>query len=141
MDKDLRQKILNYKPCLVDKACIEELLVAYSADEFIDVLSGLLKDDSLENEVQIVQVEDDIWVVNMLAQHGTQIRNGIAPIRYDALETCLEKAAEHSRTIDASLHMPRIGSGLAGGEWGRIKSIIDHVVKDSRVHATIYEYC
>jgi O-acetyl-ADP-ribose deacetylase (regulator of RNase III) len=91
-------------------------------------------------EVQVVKVEDGIWVANMLAQHGTRLKDGIPPIRYDALESCLEKAADHARDVGASLHMPKIGAGLAGGDWQKIKVIITKVVEAAGVDTTIYEF-
>lgn len=33
---------------------------------------------------RLVQVEDDLWVANMVAQRGTRSKHGVPPIRYDA---------------------------------------------------------
>jgi O-acetyl-ADP-ribose deacetylase (regulator of RNase III) len=94
----------------------------------------------LLGEVQFVRVEDDVWVANMVAQSGTRPKKGIAPIRYEALERCLEKVAKFAVEKAARLHMPRIGAGLAGGSWGRIKSIIGAVARKEGVKVTIYEF-
>ena len=68
--------------------------------------------------VQFVQVEPYLWVANMIGQHGVRGGSRTPPIRYEAVAACLDKVAEKAREIDASLHMPRIGCGLAGGESG-----------------------
>jgi hypothetical protein len=42
--------------------------------------------------VQFVQVEPDIWIANMIGQHGIsglKSANALAPIRYDAVESVL----------------------------------------------------
>lgn len=76
-------------------------------------------------KVQFVKVQENIWIANMIAQH--KIRrgsNGRPPIRYDSLKVALETVATKAMNLDASIHMPRIGCGLAGGKWGLIEPII-----------------
>lgn len=76
-------------------------------------------------DVQLVQVTDSIWVCNMIAQHGYKSSaHGVPPIRYDALEVCLRKLASEANKMSASVHMPMIGTGLAGGSWTLIEPII-----------------
>jgi len=74
--------------------------------------------------VQSVQVSSDIWVVNMIGQKGIRHIKAGPPIRYKAVEQCLSKVAEEAIELDASIHMPRIGCGLAGGTWAEIEPII-----------------
>ncbi len=74
--------------------------------------------------VQIVQVKADIWVANMVAQRGLKAGSEGPPIRYDAVAACLAKVAVKAGELQASVHMPRIGCGLAGGKWERIEPII-----------------
>lgn len=76
-------------------------------------------------EVQFVNPEPAIWVANMVAQHGIgPAADGTPPIRYDALERCLNTTAARARVLGATVHMPRIGAGLAGGDWTRIEPMI-----------------
>src|SRR5262245_2849542 len=74
--------------------------------------------------VQFVQVEPYIWVANMIGQRGMKAGSGGPPIRYDAVGSCLAKVAEKARELGASVHMPRIGCGLAGGKWSEIEPLI-----------------
>ena len=69
--------------------------------------------------VQFVQVETYIWVANMLGQRGMKRGSSGPPIRYDALATCLALAAAKATELGASVHMPRIGCGLAAGTGRR----------------------
>jgi O-acetyl-ADP-ribose deacetylase (regulator of RNase III) len=98
--------------------------------------------------VQIVQVEDDITVINMIAQHGLRsvniysnpidmnISTSIPPIRYDALKTCLEKVNKYAIQTGATIHAPRFGAGLSGGNW----NIIEQIIKETlTVDVTIYD--
>lgn len=90
--------------------------------------------------VQFVQVEHDLWVANMVAQHGIRPAQGLPPIRYEALERCLEKIAGKAKEWGASVHMPRIGCGLAGGEWGRIEPLISHKLCEQDIPVTVYDF-
>lgn len=87
--------------------------------------------------------ELDIGVVNMIAQHGVRSLLEPTPIRYDALERCLEATAEGARACAGieelnrqrlTFHMPRIGCGLAGGDWERVEPLIDEVLWDIDVY-------
>ena len=92
-------------------------------------------------EIQIVQVEKDIWVCNMIGQHKT-IKNskGIPPIRYEDVEKCLEKLANEALKLNASVHMPRIGCGLAGGKWEQIEPIIKRILLEENVEVFVYDF-
>lgn len=81
--------------------------------------------------VQLVPVEHNnendtvIIVANMIAQEGIGFNlSGLPPIRYDALLECLIKVNDAAVKTNSTIHMPRIGAGLAGGNWKIIEKII-----------------
>ena len=89
--------------------------------------------------VQFVQVEKDIWIANMIAQHDIRQNNpSLPPIRYAALETCLEKVAEKANELVATIHGPKFGADRAGGKWETIFKTIEHVSERHKVDVTIY---
>lgn len=76
--------------------------------------------------------EDKLWLANLYGQQGIYRRGREdAPIRYHELNRSLDRlhmAVESTRKLTGegcSLHMPRIGTGLAGGEWFRIKRLLE----------------
>ncbi len=85
--------------------------------------------------VRLVRVRPDIWVANMVAQHGS----GGPPIRYEAVASCLRSLAGHARELGATVHMPRIGCGLAGGRWERIQPLIEAELLTPGVRVTVYD--
>lgn len=87
--------------------------------------------------VQFVQVEPDIWVANVMAQHDIHAIDGVPPIRYDALRNGLRRVARFATEIGASLHLPRIGCGLSGGSWNMVLPIIEDECDGLEV--TIYD--
>jgi len=90
--------------------------------------------------VQFVSVGGGIEVANMVGQHGVrQQQFGPPPIRYEALRGCLLSVATHALERRASVHMPRIGCGLAGGTWDRVEPLImEHLVQRG-VAVTVYD--
>lgn len=79
--------------------------------------------------LQFVPVTNSIVVANMIAQSGLDVIHCQPPIRYDALDTCLRKVGDEAHRLDASVHMPRIGCGLAGGRWDEIEPIIQRTLQ------------
>jgi O-acetyl-ADP-ribose deacetylase (regulator of RNase III) len=84
--------------------------------------------------VQLVRVEKTIWVANMIAQKGIKAEGGVPPIRYDALLECLKQLGFHAHQSPASIHMPRIRCGLAGGEWDKVEKLICETLPATRVY-------
>ena len=80
--------------------------------------------------IQIVKVEEDIFVANMVAQGGDKSASNPTALRYDYLRVCLGKLAERCKDIGATVHMPKIGTGLGGGDWSVIEKIIEEVLLD-----------
>lgn len=93
----------------------------------------------LLGEVQFVPIESAITVANMIAQHDIQVLNGIPPIRYEAVRKGLKKVAAFAQQNNASVHMPRIGAGLAGGKWEIIEDIIRDELTTQNILVTVYD--
>ena len=75
--------------------------------------------------VQFVNVENELYVANMIGQHGIyKDSKGLPPIRYDAVRQCLKEVALFAIDNKASVHMTRIGCGLAGGKWELMEQLI-----------------
>jgi O-acetyl-ADP-ribose deacetylase (regulator of RNase III) len=89
--------------------------------------------------VRLVQVQPDIWVANMIGQHGIKRAAAGPPIRYDAVAQCLASLADHALRLEASVHMPRIGCGLAGGRWEQIEPIIVTELCERDIVVTVYD--
>lgn len=87
-------------------------------------------------DIQIVQVEKDIWVVNLFGQHGIKNSNYI-PVRYEAIHKGLKTLSFILKdTENVAIHMPKIGCGLAGGDW----NIVSKLIEDSLSGFSVYVY-
>ena len=75
-------------------------------------------------------VEDgDVTVANMVAQRDVRPSKAGPPLRYDALHKCLAEVQVRALASGSTVHMPRIGVGLAGGSWDVVKSVIMSTMK------------
>lgn len=99
------------------------------------------KNDFSLGEVQFVQVETDIWIANLIGQHKmNKDELGNPPIRYDAILTGLQKVSVFALKLDASIHMPRIGCGLAGGTWDKIEPLIEQSLISTGIPVFVYDF-
>ena len=95
--------------------------------------SGLVAGDALKMR----RPEDAklLAVVNSYSQY--QPRVDIKPLDYEALTLCLRKI--NAKFAGNHIGLPKIGAGLAGGDWDRIKIIIQQELKDCEVTVVIYK--
>jgi len=81
-------------------------------------------------------INPSITVFHMVAQHGY----GPSPkplIRYERLRECLQALAELAVKAGASVQMPRIGAGEAGGSWPVIEEMIQETIISKGVRVTV----
>lgn len=79
-----------------------------------------------------------VGVANMVAQDGYASKTNPRPLRYYRLAECLSEvtkavAKDHPKR---EIHMPKFGTGLAGGDW----TIIREMVEDAFDGLDVYIY-
>lgn len=89
--------------------------------------------------VQLVEVEPGIVVANMVAQHGFPSSKRPCALDYDALTECLITVAEYCSDRMASVHAPRIGCGIAGGDWAKVELLLIGTFCALDVPVTVYD--
>lgn len=90
--------------------------------------------------VQLVQVERLVWIANMVGQHGIRRGSKGVPVRYEAMDAALGRLGGYAAELGASVHMPRIGCGLAGGKWGRVEPMVKARLTDQGIAVTVYDH-
>lgn len=88
---------------------------------------------------RFVQVGPYLWVANMVGQRGMRTGSKGAPVRYEAIDKALATVGDKAVELGASVHMPRIGCGLAGGKWSRIEPLIAARLTARSVPVTVYD--
>ena len=88
-----------------------------------------------EDFLGVVQFIDclDKTILNMFTQNYYGY-DGKLYLSYEALRECFENIMKFDVT---ELAIPRIGCGLAGGDWEKVKEIINDVTKD-KIKVTVY---
>lgn len=89
--------------------------------------------------MQLVMVEPSLWVANLIGQRDVIAGPAGPPVRYEAIEDALTSMATAAVERQASIHMPRIGSGLAGGDWEIIETIVERTLLGEGLSVTVYD--
>lgn len=91
--------------------------------------------------VRFVPVDTNLYVANLIRQHGYRTENGTPPVRYEAIRTGLNAVAAFARSLDttATVHMPRIGCGLAGGDWETVAGIVADTLCAAEIPVVVYD--
>lgn len=99
--------------------------------------------------VSMVQVERDIVVANLIGQDGVITKRGsLPPVRYEAIRQGFQRIVmwiegktqeEIALPLPISIHMPRIGCGLAGGDWALIERLIEATFLHAGINVTVYD--
>jgi O-acetyl-ADP-ribose deacetylase (regulator of RNase III) len=77
-------------------------------------------------------------VVNLYGQYDyTGRRSGKMDLDYDAIRKAL--IAMKEKFSGKTMAMPKIGAGLAGGDWTKIEAIIDEVMRGEYVTIVLWE--
>jgi O-acetyl-ADP-ribose deacetylase (regulator of RNase III) len=89
---------------------------------------------------QFIQINADIWVANVIGQHKIAVKGDPhIPVRYEAIESGLIAVADKAIELTASIHLPRIGCGLAGGKWEVVEPIIIDRLCKLDLEVTVYD--
>ncbi|MCY3703033.1 MAG: hypothetical protein OXG16_10175 [Rhodospirillales bacterium] len=106
-------------------------------DDFARSLFGIPRKERL-GQVIFSKADKDITIASLIAQEG--FGPSLFPrIRYQALERCLATVTAKALRSGASIHMPRIGTGAAGGEWAVVEEMLGDTMVRSGLSVTIYE--
>jgi len=86
----------------------------------------------------LTPVGEQLAVASVVAQHG--YGPSLKPrLRYSALRSGLAEVAALAKAKQATVHMPRIGTGHAGGSWPIIEEIIFETMGNALVGVTVYD--
>jgi len=95
---------------------------------------------NMVGSVQFVEVASGkVTVANMFAQHLIRLTGaGTDHIQYDWLQRCLDRLFEEAHERDANIHMPKIGTVFAGGDWDRIWAMVVQSAVVNEYEGTLY---
>jgi O-acetyl-ADP-ribose deacetylase (regulator of RNase III) len=89
-------------------------------------------------ESRLCEIDESLAVFHMICQRGYGPSEK-PRLKYRALELCLADLARIANERSASVHMPRIGCGQAGGKWEIVAELIDELLCRKHVEVTVYD--
>lgn len=89
--------------------------------------------------VDFVHVGPGLTVANIIGQDGVGWDAGMPPIRYHAIAKALIDVCREAKWHGASVHMPRIGCGLAGGTWDQVSRFVEMALCVFDVPVFVYD--
>lgn len=106
-------------------------------------LKGKKRVPFMLGEIQLVKVEEAPnrkYIANMITQKGCGNFDHLIPLRYDSVRECFYRLAIAANTLGIlSVSMPRIGCGLAGGEWECVEELINDELIENGVNVDVYD--
>lgn len=108
--------------------------------------------DKLKNNIpvlgltQYLHVDDEVVLANMIAQRGIRTKpNDPVALDYTALRSCLLNISRdfvldfEKTNLRWTIQMPRIGCGLAGGDWSKVADIIKTTLCAAGASPIVYD--
>lgn len=119
--------------CTMGGGLAPKMAEAFGCDRFLlESYPSMDKLGDIDSEVCPNLVGGNVTVINAY----TQFRPG-KNLDYEALTLCLRKINHFF--IGQRIGLPQIGCGIAGGDWDRVKQIIETELKDCEVTIVMYE--
>lgn len=90
-------------------------------EKYVKACSEYSADDLL-GRVQYVEINNTFYIANLFTQkYYGRLHNGLD---YDVFKKCMDKLIGDCAKNHIFLGIPKIGCGLAGGDWNRCEDII-----------------
>jgi Zn-dependent peptidase ImmA (M78 family)/O-acetyl-ADP-ribose deacetylase (regulator of RNase III) len=97
------------------------------------------RDNLKLGHIHPAKIRPDLTLISLVAQHGFGKPLSGPRLKYSALFSALEKVGDFAKPHSASVHMPRIGTGEAGGSWNLVEGIIRETLVSRGIKVTIYD--
>lgn len=126
--------------CAMGSGIAPQMAAAFGCDKFL-MESHLYKGDL--NKLGDIDFEvfnpfkDTLIIVNAYTQYSVAKEPGDVALDYEALTLCMRKI--NYNFTGRRVGLPQIGCGLAGGDWDRVKQIIQTELKDCEVTVVIFK--
>jgi hypothetical protein len=104
---------------------------------FTEWLNVLPREKRL-GRVHFANVRPDLKVASLVAQHGYGPSDK-PRIRYAALGRCLDEVGDEALANGASVHLPRLGTGGAGGDWQVVEQMVNDALVARGIMAVVYD--
>jgi O-acetyl-ADP-ribose deacetylase (regulator of RNase III) len=123
--------------CVMGAGIAPKMVEAFDCDELPLEDSWFSGDINKLGNIEYARRKISSGVVNVVNCYTQYETGGLSPLNYEALTLCMKKINHIFK--GKHIGLPKIGCGLAGGDWNRVKRIIQSELKDCDVTIVIYE--
>lgn len=108
-------------------------------EKYLEFIENTPKENRL-GSVSFAKVNDNIIVANIIGQYYTYPKDGKIPLDYEALEKGFKFIINifKMHKMPLTIHMPKIGCGLAGGDWNVVEKIIKNTFIKEEIEVYVY---
>lgn len=108
-------------------------------EKYLEFIENTPKENRL-GSVSFAKVNDNIIVANIIGQYYTYPKEGKIPLDYEALEKGFKFIINifKMHKMPLTIHMPKIGCGLAGGDWNVVEKIIKNTFIKEEIEIYVY---
>lgn len=98
------------------------------------------KDNPILGDYMIINLEKDIFLCNIITQKNIypRYKKHFDEEAFKLGLNNLVKDIIFKSYYDISIHMPRIGCGLAGGKWSVVENIINDKIISNKIEVFVY---
>ena len=104
--------------------------------QFGEWINAIPKERRL-GSVSFIEARNRLFIASLVAQEGYGPSSD-RRLSYAALNEGLNRVRELAQQYDATIHMPKIGTGAAGGNWEIIEDIIKEQLVRFGIKVTVY---
>lgn len=108
-------------------------------EKYLEFIKASKPEDRL-GSVSFARATDNIIVANIIGQFYTYPKDGKIPLDYEALEKGFKFIINifKMHKMPLTVHMPKIGCGLAGGDWNVVEKIIKNTFIKEEIEVYVY---
>lgn len=120
--------------CVMGGGIAKQIKKAYPEAYLVDTMTK--KGDKSKLGTISVYDGEDVKIINAYTQFDYKWDEDNPPVDYDAIRSCMKLIKE--RYSGKKIGLPKIGCGLAGGDWDKVEAIIEEELEGENV--IIVEY-
>ena len=123
--------------CVMGAGVAKAIVRAFPEALSVDRNTTIRGDRSKLGTMSIAETSTGLSIVNAYTQYAYGRRN--APnLDYQALQSCFRQLNKHFHQEGTRFLIPKIGAGLAGGDWNKIAHIIETEMAGRDVTLVLY---
>lgn len=126
--------LLNVKTGVIAHGCnaqgvmgsgVAKQIKAKYPQAYLDYLKDYQTYSDTMRTISLTAVSKNLWIANCVTQRYYGTDPHTVYVSYPSIECCFTQLKASFSVGDVTIHIPKIGAGLANGDWNIIETIIN----------------